>query len=153
MMPSGWGLRSKRLRRGFTYLELVASVMLVAIAGTCAVMSWGLAPKALATKRLTEMSVQLASAELERLKAFTYQQLLDTPVSSPNVQYFDRYGTLLASSTGAAYKVKSWVITQDTNNDGTFDSVDLRELTVEVWNPVETSQYERTQTLLAFGGI
>ena len=144
---------SKRLRRGFSYLELVASVMLVALAGTCAVMSWGLAPKALAAKRLTEMSIQLGGAELERLKSLKYEQLVDTAVNAPNVQYFDKFGALLGSSTGSTYKLKSWVITQDTNHDGTLDSVDLRELTVEVWNPAETSRYEQTQTLLAFGGI
>lgn len=140
-------------RRGYTYLELIASVMLVAIASLGTVLSWRLAPQAVANKRVTEMSVQLAVSELERLRAFRYTALTDTPNASPNVFYFDKSGAALASSTGASYLVKSWVITQDSNGDNVRNDSDLRELTVEVWAPGETRRYERAQTLLAPGGV
>jgi type II secretory pathway pseudopilin PulG len=155
MIPRFSTGRTPRLqaRRAFTYLELVASVMLVAMAGICAVTSWSLAPKAVGNKRMTEMSVQLAVLELERLKGVGYDHLVETTVGAPYVSYFDKNGGSLGSATGAVFKVKSWVITQDTNNDNTYDSLDLRELTVEIWNPTESQRYERAQTLLAFGGI
>lgn len=140
-------------RRGFTYLELLASVMLVALASLGAILSWRLAPQAVANKRVTEMSVQLAVSELERLRAFRYAGLTETPPAAPNVFYFDKAGSLLASATGAAYKLKSWVITTDSNGDGIANSADLRELTVEVWNAAETRRYERAQTLLTAGGV
>jgi hypothetical protein len=116
-----------------------------------AILSWRLAPNAVANKRLTEFSVQLAVSELERLKAYKYEGLDDT--TTPNVFYFDKNGGALVSATGATYKVKSWVSTQDSNNDGVLDSLDLRELKVEVWNPLETKRYEQAQTLLSFGGV
>lgn len=140
-------------RRGFTYVELVASVMLVAIASLSAVATWSLAPRALANKRLTEMAVQLAVQELERLRAFRYDGLTETPAAAPNVFFFDKHGAPVPSATGAEYQIKSWVITRDTNGDNLFDTSDLRELTVEVWNAGETKRYERAQTLLAFGGL
>jgi type II secretory pathway pseudopilin PulG len=142
-----------RSRRGFTYLELIASVMLVALASLGAVLSWRLAPQAVANKRVTELSVQLAVSELERLRAYGYEGLTETPVTAPNVFYFDKSGVALGSSTGASYKVKSWVITLDSNGDNAKTSADLRELTVEVWNPGETRRYERAQTLLTSGGV
>lgn len=151
MTPNHALRRWSGARRGFTYLELVASAMLVAIAGMGAILSWRLAPQAVANKRITELSVQLAASELERLKAVKYQALSDT--TSPNVFYYDKNGSVLASATGATYKVKSTVVTQDTNGDGIYDSLDLRELKVEVWNPAETKRYEQAQTLLAYGGI
>jgi len=151
MTPSRYSGLRQRTRRGFTYLELIASAMLVAIAGMGAMLSWRLAPQAVANKRLTEMSVQLAVSELERLKAVKYQNLSDT--TTPNVFYYDKNGGALVSSTGATYLVKSTVLTQDTNGDNLYDSLDLRELTVEVWNPAETQRYEQAQTLLAYGGL
>jgi len=151
MTPGRIRRRGSGARRGFTYLELVASAMLVAIAGMGAILSWRLAPQAVANKRITEMSVQLATSELERLKAVKYQSLSDT--TTPNVFYYDKNGSALGSAAGATYKVKSTVVTQDTNGDSLYDSLDLRELTVEVWNPTETKRYEQAQTLLAYGGI
>ena len=142
-----------RARRGVTYLELVASMMLVAIAAACSMASWNLAPKILNNRRATEMAVMLASQELERLKAFKYDGLTVTPVGSPNVFYYDKSGALLGSATGATYKVKSWVIPQDTNGDGNLTTADLRELTAEVWTPTESKRYERALTLLTKDGI
>jgi hypothetical protein len=128
-------------------------MMLVAIAGACSVASWGLAPKILANRRATEMSVMLAAQELERLKAFKYDGLTVTPVGTPNTFYYDKLGALLGSATGATYKVKSWVIPQDSNGDSVLNTADLRELTVEVWTPNESRRYERAVTLLTKDGI
>ena len=142
-----------RVRRGVTYLELVASMMLVAIAAACSMASWNLAPKILNNRRATEMAVTLASQELERLKAFKYDGLTVTAVGSPNVFYYDKSGGLLGSATGATYKVKSWVIPQDSNGDSVLTTADLRELSVEIWTPTESKRYERAVTLLTKDGI
>jgi type II secretory pathway pseudopilin PulG len=140
-------------RSGVTYIELLASTLLVAIAAAGAFATWSLSLRAPANKRVTEMSVQLAVREIERIKAQKYAGAPETASNSPVVTYFDLYGNTSASAPSRGFQVKSWVITQDTNNDGSFDSSDLREITVQVWDSAGTKMYEQAQTMLSFGGV
>ena len=141
-------------RGGFTYTELLVAVLLVAIAASWGLAAWSISSRAPANKRATEMAVYIATQELERMKARKYMGMSDTPVGSPIVTYYDRYGAPAAGNTAAprGFQARSWVMPMVDRN-GVADSEDLREIKVEVYDNGGGRMYERAQTLLAFGGV
>jgi type II secretory pathway pseudopilin PulG len=142
-----------RGRRGFTYAELVVAVCILGLASAGALSTWSMAGRVPATKRRTEMAFSLAVMELERLKAQTYMNLAETAVASPNDAYYEVTGAPVASASPRGFRVLSWVITEDTVANGYFDTGDLRQITVEVWDNTKTTRYDREQTFLAYGGL
>ena len=164
---SGWKVLRGR-RRGFGYLELLASVLLLLIASAGALATWSLSVQTPANKRNIEMGVYLGVSELERLKAQGYLGLPETgppgnASSNPIVRYYgrtgavtgyyDQTGALVGGPAARGYRARAWIETQDTNGDGLKNSKDLREVTVEVTDNNGNVLYERVRTLLSFGGV
>jgi type II secretory pathway pseudopilin PulG len=141
-----------RSRRGFSYLELLVSVLLLVMAAAGAISTWSITLKAPANKRVTEMAAYVGVRELERLKALKYGQLDDTPVNAPLVRHYDRYGAPSVSQATQGYRAKTWVTTM-VNRDGSTNSEDLREIKIEIWDAGETRLYDTVRTLLTFGGL
>lgn len=139
-------------RHGFTYVELLASVLIVAMSAAYAMASWGISSRAPANQRVTEMGVFVATQQLERLKAEKYMTLMDTPAGTPTITYYDRYGAPAAAAAPQGYLVKT-TIGPLVNRDGMINTEDLREIVVEVWDNAQTKRYEQARTLLAFGGL
>jgi len=140
-------------RRGASYLELLVSVVILAITGAAAVATWGWSVRVPATKRLAEMGSYLAVTEMERLKALKYANLVETAPASPSQSYFGPSGAPVPTPVARGFQVLSWTTTQDSNADGARNAADLREVVVEVWNNDRTQRYERLQTLLTAGGV
>lgn len=142
-----------RNSRGFTLMELLIAVLVLSIAATGALATWGFSSRVPASKRVTEMGVYIATEELERLKAQHYISLEDTLENAPRIHWYDRYGAWLgASATTGDYKAKVWVRPL-VNRNNRADTEDLRELEVQVWNTDETQHYETARTLLSYGGV
>lgn len=145
---------SRRVRRGFSYLELLVAVLLLVIAAVGAFAHWSISVRAPASKRVTEMGVFVGVQELEKVKARRFLGSALTTVNAPLVSYYDRYGAPVDAAAPRGYKTKTW-ITALVDRDATANSEDLREVKIEVWDNNETlsSPYETIRTLLSFGGI
>lgn len=143
---------SFQLHRGFTILELLAAVVLIAIAAIGAAATWSLSTRAAANRRATDMGNYIAVREMERLKSSKYQSLNDTTTGSPSITYFNRYGDPEGSQVTRGFKVKTW-ISPIVNRDSTTNSEDLREVKIEVRSNDEATLYETARTLLTFGGL
>jgi type II secretory pathway pseudopilin PulG len=151
-------------RLGFSYVEVLAAVILLALASAAIIATWSIATQAAADKRVTEMGVFVGTQQLEKMKAETYGYLPDqpanatsvsyltTPTGAASVTYYDRFGALSAASANRGYMVKSWV-TPIIDRNGKTDIEDLREIRIEVGDNTGVHLYDTVRTLIAFGGI
>ncbi len=135
--------------RGFTYLELLAAALILAVASAGALATWHISSRAPANKRVTEMGVYIATQQIERLKARRYLGLPDGSANPP--AYYDRYGAPAAGPAAQGYRAE-WSVTPVIDRDGIVNSEDVREVRVQVWDNGKTRRYEDARVLIAFGG-
>ena len=146
-----------RRRRGFSLLELLAAVVLLAIAAAGALATWSMSSRAAANKRATEMAVYCGVHALERLKTQKYMSLPETGqpadvASTPLVFWYDRNGQPAVSAQAQGYRARGWISTW-VNRDGVTNTEDLRAITVQVTDNAGTREYDRIVTLISFGGL
>jgi prepilin-type N-terminal cleavage/methylation domain-containing protein len=140
-------------KRGFSYVELLAAVLLVSIASAAALASWSISTRAPANKRATEMGVYVGVQALERLKARKYLGVNDTAENAPLVTFYDRYGALAGAAAERGYTVRAWIRPM-VSRDAVLNTEDLREIEIKVYNNALTEPpYEHVRTLLTFGGV
>ena len=139
------------VRRGFSYLETLVAVLLLAVAATTAVSSWNVAARAPANKRVAEIALGLAASHMEMGKArLTLGLPAGQAALAPDV-FYGQSGEPAVTATPSGYRVRSSVrVVSD--SDGIPSTDDLCELTVEVWDGSGQVLYETSRTLLAFGG-
>ena len=140
---------------GFSMIELLVAVMLLAIAATGAAGTWVFSLRATANKRLTEMGAYIGIQELERMKDLRYDALTYTQESAPVVDWYDKNGQWLGTApsvTGGVYRASTW-IRPIVDRDATANQEDLKEIEVQVWSGDGSAQYEGVRTLITYGGI
>lgn len=135
-------------------VELLASVLLLAIAAAGALAHWHLAGAFAQNKRVTEMAVFVGVRELELLKSQRYLSNPNTPSGTPIVRYWDRYGAPAGGPVDRGYKTKT-TVTAVVNRDGVANTEDLKEIVIQVWDAGETGAqpYDTVRTLMSFGGF
>lgn len=146
-----------RRRTGFTIVEALVAVVLVAVAASglfACVRITAMTPR---TKRTTEMAVYISVAALERIKGQKFLAMTDItplpPAAGSNAWYYDKNGAPAAAASSGGYTVLYGAQLTDTNGDGVLDTRDMRRIVVEVWDNARATRYERIDTYIAFGGV
>jgi Tfp pilus assembly protein PilE len=140
----------KRCRlQGFTLVEALSAVVLVAIVAIGAIATWGFSARVVANKRVTEMANYLGTREIERIKAKKYAY---APASSTT--YYDKTGASTGGAVSFGYMVRSTVAIS-VARPSSPSSADLQEIQVQVWNSSGTTRYDdgNIRTLLSTGAM
>jgi prepilin-type N-terminal cleavage/methylation domain-containing protein len=159
-MRKAAGMAGNGRRKGFTYIEVLVAIMLVAVAASGLFACVRITTMTPRTKRTTEMAVYISVAALERIKAQKFLSMTDimplpaTPVpTGVSSWYYDKNGVPATSASTGGYTVLYGVHLDDTNGDGVYDTRDMRHIVVEVRDNTLAKLYERIDSYLAFGGV
>jgi hypothetical protein len=148
--PSVGRRKSPGRRRGISYLDGLAAVLLLSLAAAGAYATWRNTLLVTQSKRRAELECYIGTSELDRIKAVRWENL---PVGTQMVSYYDAYGGLVTAYPAAApsplpangYKTQSTVST-------VAGTANLEELTLDVYDTAGLNHYEHIQTLLTKGG-
>lgn len=150
-------------RRGLSLVELLVAALIIGIAAAGALATWTRMARIPASKRATDLTSQIATHVMEKIKARKYLNLTDTTFSggsyvlvdwnSPSGSpYFDKFGDAAGSAQPKGYRVK-YRVYPIWSRDATRNTEDLVEVEVHVMDNSATRTYEVQRTLISFGGI
>jgi hypothetical protein len=151
-LPGSAAPRARRAgrRRGLSYLDGLAAVLLLSLAAAGAYATWRNTLLVTQSKRRAELECYIGTSELDRIKAVRYQNL---PVGTQMVSYYDAFGGLVTAYPAAApnplpangYKTQSTLST-------VAGTASLEELVIDVYDTGGLNHYEHIQTLFTKGG-
>jgi prepilin-type N-terminal cleavage/methylation domain-containing protein len=137
-----------RRRRGFSFVELLAAVIILLIVAASAVSTWSLSSKAPVNKRVTDMASMVAVREIERIKSQKYLNITNGTTTT----YYTKTGALSGANADNFY-LATTVITTAVDRDGVVNTEDVLQVQVTVQNAAGTRTYEVQRTLMSFGGF
>jgi type II secretory pathway pseudopilin PulG len=135
-------------RRGMSYVELLAAVLILSVVAGGAVATWSLSSRTPANKRVTDMASIIATGEIEAVKAKKYMNLADATTTT----YYTKNGVPTTVVAERVY-LATTVISTAVNRDASTNTEDLVQVQCTVTNAAATKTYDIQRTLIAFGGF
>jgi prepilin-type N-terminal cleavage/methylation domain-containing protein len=137
-----------RRRRGFSFVELLAAVIILLIVAASAVSTWSLSSRAPLNKRLTDMASLVAVREIERVKSKKYLNISNGTTTT----YYTKAGTV-SGANADNYYLATTVISTVVDRDGLVNTEDIVQVQVTVQDAANSRTYEVQRTLMSFGGF
>jgi prepilin-type N-terminal cleavage/methylation domain-containing protein len=137
-----------RRQQGFSFVELLAAVIILLIVAAGAVSTWSLSSRAPVNKRLTDMASMVAVREIERVKSKKYLNILNGTTTT----YYTKAGAV-SGATADNFYLATTVLSTIVDRDGISNTEDVVQVQVTVQNAAGSKTYEVQRTLMAFGGF